>query len=88
MDYLVQPRDSYAGQVGAQSQLFGGIVHGNCDAMRKKSEYLNNLFGRMAFDNQTVWTAVNRVSVSLLDESHQFTIERSMFETNYDITFA
>jgi len=69
-------------------QLFGGIARGNWDVKRKKSEYLNNLFGHIAFDNQTVWTTLNCVSDSLMDASRQFTIARSMFETNYDITFA
>jgi len=69
-------------------QLFGGIARGNWDNRRKKSEYLNNLFGHIAFDNQAIWTTENRVPANLLDESHQFTISRSQFETNYDITFA
>jgi len=69
-------------------QLFGGIGREEWDVKRRKSEFLAQMFGHIAFDNQTVWTSENNVPAELLDQSRQFTIERSQFQTNYDITFA
>jgi len=69
-------------------QLFGGISRGKWDAKRKKLEYLDNIFGHIAFDNQTIWTSENGVPVDMIDESGQFTIPRDRFGSSHDITFA
>jgi len=69
-------------------QLFGGIGREEWAVKRKKSEFLSEMFGHIAFDNQTIWTSQNNVPADFLDQSRQFTIERSQFQTNYDITFA
>jgi len=68
-------------------QLFGGVVTGGWDAKRKKTKFLEEVFGHIAFDNQTIWTTENKVPSDLMDEAQQFTISRSQFNTDYDITF-
>jgi len=69
-------------------QLYGGIVGGGWDARRNKSDFLDRIFGHIAFDNQTIWTTENRVPDNLKDEAGQFTISRNQFNTSHDITFA
>jgi len=69
-------------------QLFGGIGRGKWDARRKKLEYLDNIFGHIAFDNQAIWTTENGVTDDMFDESGQFTISRETFGSSHDITFA
>jgi hypothetical protein len=69
-------------------QLFGGIVGGDWDARRKKTELLQEVFGHIAFDNQSIWTTENSVPDNMKDEAGQFTISKSQFNTSYDITFA
>lgn len=51
-------------------------------------EYLDNIFGHIAFDNQAIWTSENGVPVDMIDESGQFTIPRDKFGSSHDITFA
>jgi len=68
-------------------QLFGGVVTGGWDAKREKTKFLEQVFGHIAFDNQTIWTTENKVPSDLMDEAQQFTISRSQFNTDYDITF-
>ena len=68
-------------------QLFGGIGRSNWETRRRKLEYLENMFGHIAFDNQIIWTTENKVPADILDESSQFTIARDQFGTNYDMSF-
>jgi len=69
-------------------QLFGGIVGGGWDARRKKSDFLEKIFGHIAFDNQSIWTTENRVPANLMDQAGQLTVSRNQFNTNHDIRFA
>jgi len=70
-----------------KAQLFGGVVAGGWDAKRKKTFFLEQIFGHIAFDNQTIWTTENKVPADLMDEEQKFSISRSQFNTDYDITF-
>jgi len=70
-----------------KSQLFGGIEGRNWDLKRKKIEFLEEMFGHIAFDNQIIWTTENCVPTDAMDESSGFKITRDQFGTNYDITF-
>jgi len=51
-------------------------------------EYLDDIFGHIAFDNQLIWTTENGVTEDMFDKSGQFTIPREKFGTSHDMTFA
>jgi len=70
-----------------KAQLFGGVVAGGWDAKRKKTMFLDQIFGHIAFDNQTIWTTENKVPAELMDEEGRFSISKGQFNTDYDITF-
>jgi len=67
-------------------QLFGGINSGSWQTKRKKLEYLEEIFGHIAFDNQTIWTTQNRLPDEIVDGS-EFIITKDQFSTDHDITF-
>jgi len=67
-------------------QLFGGIGNGSWQTKRNKLKYLEEIFGHIAFDNQTIWTTENRVHDWEINGS-QFTLNKDQFCTNHDITF-
>jgi len=69
-------------------QLFGGIVSGGWEAKRNKATFLEEVFGHIAFDNQTIWTTKNQVPQNLMDEANRFTLSRNKFNTSFDIIFA
>jgi len=70
-----------------KAQLFGGVL-GGWDARRNKATFLEDVFGHIAFDNQTIWTTENKAPAEMIDETNRFTIKKSQFDTKYDIIFA
>jgi len=75
-------------KIERKTQLFGGILGGDREARRNKTEFLKKVFGHIAFDNQNIWTTKNEVPDGVdLDVDSRFIISKNQFNTSYDIIF-